>query len=104
MNVFIKAVDECTNFGECSATCGDGSKSCENSCQNGAFGIDSECPESDRIKTSVCKIKECHEEWTSDDDFGLVKTNADTSNVVTDPTTGDQFPFSYLFDGNQVRV
>jgi len=48
----------CNDFGDCSATCGNGTKSCQNECENGYFGDDG-CPEEERTNTQFCNEQEC---------------------------------------------
>ena len=53
-------VVECTDFSECSKTCGGGTKRCERSCSNGGiWGID--CDENDRYNEVACNENSCPE-------------------------------------------
>ena len=56
MNILV--IEECTDFGVCSTTCGGGSQTCTNSCLNGNFGDDG-CPEESKIKTQECNKQDC---------------------------------------------
>ena len=51
-------IQMCTDFGQCSETCGGGNQTCENICQNGVFG-DIGCPMESRINSQDCNVHEC---------------------------------------------
>ena len=54
-------VEECSDYGPCSVTCGVGFRYCDNVCINGIFG-EAGCP-IDRAKTTQsCNIQDCQEE------------------------------------------
>ena len=46
---------------ECSVSCGSGTRICENSCENGQFGVDLECPEENRFTQENCNSGDCPE-------------------------------------------
>ena len=48
----------CTDFGACSETCGGGTQTCENSCQNGVFG-DIGCPVESKMNLQDCNSQDC---------------------------------------------
>ena len=48
----------CADFGPCSASCGRGTQTCENRCENGKFG-DQECPIVNRTNVRICENKKC---------------------------------------------
>merc|ERR1712233_262508 len=48
----------CTDFGDCSVTCGGGENVCPNKCENGNFGDDG-CPESKAVNKQACNVHEC---------------------------------------------
>ena len=56
--MFIATVEDCNNFGACSASCGDGVKSCTRTCKNGAWG-DAGCPFNQQIKHESCNKQAC---------------------------------------------
>lgn len=49
---------ECSDFGECSVSCGGGTMTCENTCQNGNFGDDG-CPSESKIRIQSCNPDPC---------------------------------------------
>ena len=51
-------VQLCTDFGQCSETCGGGSQTCENMCENGVFG-DAGCPIESKMNSQDCNIQDC---------------------------------------------
>ena len=51
-------IEQCSNFGVCSATCGDGTQTCSNNCLNGNFGDDG-CPTDQEVKTKSCNLGIC---------------------------------------------
>ena len=51
-------IEECSDFGSCSATCGGGTKTCANSCLNGNFGDDG-CPIEQAEKSETCNVQDC---------------------------------------------
>ena len=51
-------VEVCSDFGSCSVTCGGGTQTCQNTCQNGVFG-DVGCPTSDQTNSQSCNTDNC---------------------------------------------
>ena len=51
-------VQDCTNFDNCSKTCGGGTRTCKRSCINGNFG-DNGCPLDQEQKTEACNENNC---------------------------------------------
>ena len=58
LKIFLE-LEECTDFGACSATCGDGLQSCDNICHNAVFGKSEKCPEESKTRTQKCNIEDC---------------------------------------------
>ena len=55
---YLLVIQLCTDFGSCSETCGGGTQTCENSCQNGVFG-DTGCPLESKTNSQECNIPDC---------------------------------------------
>ena len=51
-------IEECSDFGNCSATCGGGTKTCANSCLNGNIGDDG-CPIEQAESSETCNVQDC---------------------------------------------
>ena len=48
----------CSDFGECSVTCGGGTQTCENSCRDGVFGNEG-CPTESQTNSRDCNSQDC---------------------------------------------
>ena len=48
----------CDDFEPCSVTCGGGTQTCQNECENGDFG-EKGCPEEEKTNTQTCNEQEC---------------------------------------------
>ena len=55
---FLAKLVECYEFTECSATCGNGTQTCERTCENGNFG-NSRCPNDQQVKIRACNTDAC---------------------------------------------
>ena len=64
-------VEECSDFGACSVTCGDGTKSCSNTCLHGDFG-DEGCPLTQRERSEACNQQDCPGFTPSLSDFEIL--------------------------------
>ena len=51
-------IELCTDFSSCSETCGGGTQTCENTCQNGVFGDDG-CPLESKTNSQDCNLQDC---------------------------------------------
>ena len=51
-------VEVCSDFGACSVTCGGGTQTCQNTCQNGAFG-DAGCETEKEVNSQSCNAQAC---------------------------------------------
>merc|ERR1712048_707007 len=51
-------VETCTDFGDCSASCGSGTKTCQNTCIGGYWGGYG-CPKDQRVNTQTCNPQLC---------------------------------------------
>ena len=55
---FNLVLEKCTDFGDCSKTCGGGTQTCENTCKNGNFG-DTGCSLSEKTNSKECNPQAC---------------------------------------------
>ena len=74
-------VEECSDFGACSVTCGGGTKSCSNTCLNGNFG-DEGCPIEQVQRSEACNPQDCPGFTPSLSDFEFLMMLKDMDHVT----------------------
>jgi len=102
------SVTDCSDFGECSASCAGGTQTCTRTCENGVFGDDG-CPADQETKSQACNVEDCPIKcpsetcWTQGADGTCTFNEADCPDMsVTCSPNGMSATFSRdLFDSNE---
>ena len=54
----LAEIVDCFDYTECSATCGNGTQTCNRTCKNGSFG-DVGCPNDQQVNSQTCNSQAC---------------------------------------------